>query len=362
MSKPMSRMLFYVGVFFALVFGWYGIKRIFITVMMANYKMPPITVSSVIVTEKNWRTYLEAVGTLSAVNGVELSTESPGIVRHIYINSGQQVKRGDLIIELDTSIQQAILKDRTAQLTLAKIDYQRDKTLHDRRVTSQASLDKSLAALQQAEAALDLINAEIKQKTITAPFDGRVGIRQVNLGQYVAPGTPMVTLQSLNPLYVDFHLPEQYVKTLYINQPIDLLINANQKPLPGKITAINSKVDQVTRNMLVQATIPNTAQLLYPGMYALVRVWSPDTGRKVVIPQTAISYSLSGDYVFLIKNDGSKKKPDLRTYRQYIKVGERRGNDAVILSGLKSGDQIVSSGQLKLRNQASVVINNKLEL
>lgn len=363
MSKPMSRMLIFVGLFFALVFGWYGIKKIFIAWMMANYQMPPITVSSTPVTEKNWHSYLESIGSLVAVNGVDLSTESAGIVRNIHINSGQNVKRGDLLIELDTALQKAALKDRAARLTLAKMDYDRQKTLRSRNVSPQSTLDQTLATLQQAEAAYEMVNAEIKQKTITAPFDGRVGIKQVNLGQYVSPGTPMVTLQSLNPLYVDFHLPEQYVKNLYIKQPIDISINGlNNKPIAGNITAINAKVDQTTRNILIQGTIPNNSQLLYPGMYALVRVWLPGSTHKIVIPQTAISYSLSGDYVFVIKNEGSKKSPNLHVYRQYVKVGERRGAEAVILNGLKAGDIIVSSGQLKLRNGASVVINNKLEL
>lgn len=361
MSKPMSRMLLYVGIFFALIFGWYGIKKIFMMWMMSSYQMPPIAISSVVATEKNWRSYIEAVGTLSAMNGVDLSTESPGIVRTIHINSGQNVKQGDLIIELDTSLQKAGLKDKEAQLKLARFDYERDKKLFERNVTAQSTLDKSLATLQQAEAAYEMANAEIKQKIIRAPFDGRIGIRQVNLGQYVAPGTPMVTLQALSPLYVDFNLPEQYVKDLYIKQPIEIIVNyLPQKSLAGTITAINSKVDQVTRNILVQAMIPNNSQILYPGMYALVRVWLQNTGHKVVVvPQTAISYSLSGDYVFLIKKEKDKT---LRTYRQYVKVGERRGDEAVILNGLKAGDLIVSSGQLKLRNQSSVVINNKLEL
>lgn len=363
MSKSMSRMLLFVGIFFALLFGWYGIKKIFIMVMMSNYTMPPITVSSVVATEKNWRSYVESVGSLSAVNGVELSTEASGIVRFIHINSGQNVKKGDLIIELDTRLQKAALKDKAAQLKLTQIDYEREKKLYEKRVTAQSTLDKSLAALQKAEAAYEIVNAEIDQKTIEAPFDGRVGIRQVNLGQYVSPGTPMVSLQALSPLFVDFNLPEQYVKDLYIKQPIEIIVNNIEKtPISGMITAINSKVDQVTRNILVQATIPNNAHLLYPGMYALVRIWLQDTGRKIVIPQSAISYSLSGDYVFLIKKDGDKKDSPLRTRRQYIKVGERRGNEAVILSGLKAGDVIVSSGQLKLRNESHVVINNKLEL
>jgi membrane fusion protein (multidrug efflux system) len=243
------------------------------------------------------------------------------------------------------------------------MEYDRQNKLYHRNASAASSLDQALATFQQAEAAYDMIKAEIQQKNITAPFTGRIGIRQVNVGQYVAAGTPMVTLQSLNPLYVDFNLPEQYVKFLYINQPIEITINGlNQAPLPGKVSAINAKVDQTTRNILVQATIPNTSQLLYPGMYALVKVWLKNTGNTIVVPQTAIAYSLSGDYVFLIKNEASKAKPQLRAYRQYVKVGERRGSEAQILTGLKPGDLIASSGQLKLQNGSSIVINNTVEL
>lgn len=363
MSKPMTRMVIYVGIFFLLVFGWYGIKKIFIGYMMSHYKMPPVTISSIAVVEKDWQSFLESVGTLSAVNGVDLSTEAAGIVSQIHINSGQQVKKGDPIVELDTSLQKAELKDKEARLKLARMDYERDKKLYERKVQAQSVLDKSLANLLQAEAGFEMVNAEIKQKTITAPFDGRVGIKLVNVGQYVSPGTPIVTLQSLKPLYVDFNLPEQYIKDLYINQAVDVAVNyQNQKPIRGFVSAVNAKVDQTTRNILVQATIPNDNQSLYPGMYALVKVWLKQSGRKLVVPQTAISYSLSGDYVFVIKNEGDKKNPDLHVYRQYVKVGERRGDEVVILNGLKKNDLVVSSGQLKLRNGAAVLINNKLEL
>lgn len=362
--KPMNKMLLYVGIFFLIVFGWYGVKKGLFFWFMSTYQEPPVTVSSTVATSKTWQSYLNAVGTLNAINGVDLSSEVSGTVKEIKFNSGQFVKKGDVIILLDTSIQEADLKSSQAEAQLAKINYDREKTLFGKNASSQAALDKRLADLLQAQARVENVQAQIMEKTITAPFDGRLGIRQINLGQYISPGINMVTLQSLDPLYVMFNLPEQYLSELYINQDIDVNVNFGAgKTVKGKISAINSKVDQATRNVLIQATIPNENYQLYPGMYGSVKIWLKERKNTIAVPQTAISYSLSGDYVFLIKNESKdEKKPLLRVYRQYVKVGERRGDEAAILEGLQAGDQIVSSGQLKLQNGSRVVINNSVEL
>lgn len=364
MSKQMSKMLFYVGIFFAIVFGWYGIKKGIFMWFMSHYQPPAVTISTTIAVSKTWQSYLSSVGTLNAVNGVDLSADVSGIVKEIRFNSGQYVNKGDVVITLDTDIEEAALKDARAKLKLAEINFDRDKKLFDRHVASQAALDISYSRLQEAQSDVESVLARIKQKTITAPFAGRIGIRQINLGQYISPGANMVTLQALNPLYVNFNLPEQYLPNLFLNQAIDISVNfGSGKTVHGKITAINSKVDQSTRNILVQATIPNEKYVLYPGMFALVKVWLKEQHHTIVIPQTAISYSLSGDYVFIIKNEGkSKKHPELRAYRQYVKVGERRGDVVSILEGLKAGDTIVSSGQLKLQNGTPVVVDNSVEL
>lgn len=364
MTKPMSKMLLYVGLFFLIVFGWYGVKKILFLWYVSHYKPPAATVSASTAVSKTWQSYLTAVGTLTAVNGVELSSEAPGVVQEIRFNSGQFVRKGEPIILMRTGVEQANLKSSEAKLTLAKINYEREKTLFNKKVSSQSTLDIRQAELSQAEAAVDAVQAQIQQKTITAPFDGRLGIRQINLGQYLPPGTPMVTLQSLSPLYVTFNLPEQHLSHLYLGQDVEISLNlAKGKTVHGKITAINSKVEQNTRNVQVQATIPNDKFLLYPGMYALVKVWLSAEKNTVAIPQTAVSYSLSGDYVFLIKEE-SKSKQDslLRVYRQYVKVGERRDNEVSILEGLKAEDRIITSGQLKLQNGARVLIDENVEL
>lgn len=363
-TKPMSKMLMYVGIFFFIIFGWYGIKKIIFFWYVSHYTPPPATISATKAIDKTWQSYLTAVGTLNAVNGVELSSEAPGVIREIRFNSGQYVRKGEPIILMRTNVEEANLKSNQAKLALAKINYEREQALFNKRVSSQATLDVRQAELSQAQAAVDASEAQIQQKTIIAPFDGRLGIRQINLGQYVSPGTPMVTLQSLSPLYVTFSLPEQNLAHLYLGQEVEVAINFGKgKTVRGQITAINSKVEATTRNVLVQATIPNDKYVLYPGMYGLVKIWLKAQKNTVSVPQTAVSYSLSGDYVFIIKDEGkSKKEPLLKAYRQYVKVGERRDNEVSIIDGLKPGDHIITSGQLKLQNGSRVLIDEKVEL
>lgn len=365
MSRPMSKMLIYTGIFFAILFSVYGVKKILFMWYLSHYQPPTVTISETTVNRKPWPSFLNAVGTLNAVNGVDLSAETSGIIEEIRFNSGQYVKKGDVIIILRSQIEQATLKNNQAALQLARLNYDREKTLYDKHVSSKALLDSRYSELLKAQAGVESAEAQIRQKTITAPFDGRLGIRQVNLGQFVSPGTTMVTLQSLDPLYVSFNLPEQYLADLYLGQKIDVSVNFGKgKTVEGKITAINSKVEQSSRNVEVQATIPNPEYRLYPGMYGLVKVWrKQDEALPIVVPQTAVSYSLSGDYVFIIKtNPDNNDEKDLRVFRQYVRVGERRDNEATIIEGLMPGDKIVTSGQLKLQNGTRVTIDNSVEL
>lgn len=365
MSKPMKKMLLVVIIVFGLIFGWYVAKKLIFNYYVSHYEAPPVTISASIASTKDWQSYLISVGTLTAVNGVDISAEVGGIVKEIYFESGQSVKKGDTLVLLDTSVEQALLKDNDAQLKLAQLNFDRNKTLIVKHAVSQSQLDTLVAQLQEAQAGVEQTQAKILQKTIKAPFDGKIGIRMINLGEYLSPGTNIVSLQSLNPLYVRFNLPEQYLPELYLQQPVEVSINiGGGQSIMGTVTAINSKVDQTTRNILAQATIPNDNFQLYPGMYASVKVLLKAHKNVVVLPQTAISYSLHGDSVFIIKPEGKDKegKPILKAYRQYVKVGERRENEASILDGVKNGDQIVTSGQLKLQNGTNVVIDNSVEL
>lgn len=363
MSKQMSRMLIFVGIFFTLVFGWYAVKKGIFYYYMSHYKPPAATVTATATIKKEWQPFLTAVGTLSAINGVDLTAEISGIVQEVRFKSGEFVKQGDVLVLLRTLSEEANLKSNQAKLQLAKMNYEREKTLFNKKVSSQSALDKRYAELQEAIGGVEATQAQIQQKTIIAPFDGRLGIRQINLGQFISPGTPIVTLQSLDPLYVMFNLPEQYLANLSIGQKIDVSINyGNGLNVSGKIVAINSKVEQSTRNILVQAMIPNDKYQLYPGMYASVKIWMNNKKNEIVIPQTAITYSLSGDYVFIVKNEGTANEPLLRVYRQYVKIGERRDNEASIIDGLKLGDKIVTSGQLKLQNGTQVSLDDSVQL
>lgn len=366
MTKPMRKMLIIVGIVFGLIFTWYFVKKGLFAYFVSHYTPPPVTVSSNVATTKNWQSYITSVGTITAVNGVDLSAETAGIVKEIHFDSGQFVKKGDLLVLLDSSVEQAQLKDNEAQLKLAEQNYTRNKSLLAKNAISQADIDKLSTQLQQAQAGVEQIQARIKQKTIVAPFSGKIGIRLIDLGQFVSAGTAIASLQSMDPLYVQFNIPEQYISELYLQQAVELNVNlGNGAVIMGNISAINSKVDQATRNILIQATIPNKGMQLYPGMYSFVKVLLREHKNVVVLPQTAISYSLHGDSVFIIKEEKKEKsdeKPILKAYRQYIKVGERRDNEVSILEGVKSGQQVVSSGQLKLQNGTNVVIDNRVEL
>jgi membrane fusion protein (multidrug efflux system) len=363
----MKKMLIYVSIVFGIIFGLYFAKKMLFSYLFSHYQPPPVTISSTTATSKIWQSFLTSVGTLTAVEGTDISSEASGLVTDIRFTSGQFVKPGEVLVLLDTSVEQAQLKFDQAKLNLAQISFDRNAALMKKNVVSKADFDITASELTEAQANLEQTQARIKQKTITAPFAGKIGIRLINVGQYVSAGTNMATLQSLDPLYVQFNLPEQYLGDLYLQQLVDVTINQNSQNkavFHGMVTAINSKIDQTTRNILVQATIPNKNLQLYPGMFANVKVWLRERNNVVTLPQTAISYSLHGDSVFLIKADKKKQhgEPVLHVNRQYVKVGEQRGNEIVILEGIKPGDQVVTSGQLKLDNGTRVVIDNSVEL
>lgn len=368
MSPQMKKMLAITLIVLGIVFGIYAIKKGLMMYFMAHYEMPAVTISATEAKPKVWQNFLSSVGTLTAVNGTEVSSEASGIVKGIYFDSGQNVNKGDVLVLLDTSVEEAQLKNDIAQVALAQINFDRSKTLLAKRVLSQAEYDTTAAKLQEVRANMLQTEARIAQKTIRAPFNGKIGIRQINIGQYVSAGTTMVTLQALDPLYVQFNVPEGYLPELYNQQSIDIAINSTigTKTYKGVITAINSKVNQVTRNILIEATIPNKELQLVPGMFAQVKIWLKTKLNVITLPQTAISYSLHGDSVFIIKPDDKKKekdgKPVLHAYRKYVKVGDLRGDEVVILDGLKANEQVVTSGQLKLQNGTHVIIDNSVEL
>jgi membrane fusion protein, multidrug efflux system len=357
--KPMKKMLILVSIFFLILFGIYVAKKLLFARAMSHYQPPPVTISTAEVKAANWRPYINSVGTLYAVNGVELAAETAGIVRDIQFKSGQFVKAGDLLAILDSSTEQAQLKSFQAKLKLTEMDYQRQIALFKKQAVSQAMIDSMRAKLQDAQANVEGLVARIRQKTITAPFAGKLGMRQINLGQYIAPGNTIASLQALNPLHVRFYLPEQYLASLSLNQPVTVTVDVGDGlDIEGKITAIDAKVKQSTRTIEVQATIANDKLLFYPGLFAYIKIWLPNMQQQLVVPQTAITYSLGGNFVYVIH----KELTDLRARQQYIKLGEARGNEIAIIEGLEKGQQIVSAGQMKLQNGARVVINNEVDI
>ena len=364
MAKRIIIVIVALGILFGLIFGFHVVRTIFIKKYVGQMLTQAPTISTTIAKQQTWNPTLPAVGNLTAVNGVDVNSQVPGQVIKIAFQSGQDVKKGDLLIQLDDSLDQQNLITQQAQLKFAEEDYNRKKTLAARKVIAQSDLDQSATNLKQAQAAVASAQLNIEFKKIKAPFDGRLGINQVNLGQYISPGQALVPLQQLDPLYVDFSLPEQQLKFLALDQLVEVSIDAypNQK-FTGKITAINAKSDPNTHTISVRATVPNPKIQLYPGIFAQVNVVLPTEQAVVTVPQTAISYSLHGDSVFVVvKGKDEHGKPIQKVEQRFVTVGERRGDVAAILSGLQNGEEVVNSGQLKLQPGMTVNVNNNVKL
>lgn len=343
-----------------------GIKTLQIKGMMAKFadmKMPPEAVTAIEAPEEEWAPAIRAIGSTSAVQGVVVSTDQPGIVEKIAFESGQNVKQGDLLVQLDVSQEQAQLRSAQAQLKLAETSLQRQKNLLQNRVSSQADFDAAQAQYDQAEARVQEVSSLINKKTIRAPFTGVLGIRMVNLGQYLQSGAEVAPLQSLDPIYVNFYLPQQSIGAIKAGQ--DVVVQADglaDKVFRGKINAVNSVVDEATRNILVQATLANPEGLLRPGMFVGAEVPLPDKEKRVLIPATAVQFAPYGDTVYIVEKMTDKKGESYTGVRQQVvKVGESKGDLVSILSGVKPGEQVVTSGVFKLRQGSAVQINNAIQ-
>lgn len=331
--------------------------------MAMKFEMPPTAVTSLKLEEQTWQPTLAAVGTVQAVQGVTVSTDLPGIVEQITFESGQVVKAGDPLVKLDTKQEQAQLTSALARQQLAKLSLDRQKELLGKRVASQADFDSAVAESKQAEAAVAEIRATIDRKVIRAPFGGVLGIREVNLGQYLQSGDRVVPLQSLDPIYVNFSLPQQRLPDLEPGRPVE--VRADGLPgdsFAGRITSVNSVIDEATRNVLVQATLENRGRRLRPGMFVNVDVLLPARDKVIAVPASAITYAPYGDAVFVIQK---MKGPDGKEYegvrQQIVKLGPARGDQVAIVDGLRAGDEIVTSGGFKLMPQAAVIRNNEAQ-
>jgi len=348
----------------ALVLLLVGIKAMQIRKMMSSPQgMPPTTVTSAEVKAEHWAPTLSAIGSVSAVQGATISTELGGVVSEIAFKNGGEAKKGDVLVKLDTSSEEAQLRTAQAELELARADLERARDLAARKVISKAEIDAAESKSKQKEGAADNLRALITKKQVRAPFDGQLGIRQVNVGQMINAGQQVVALTALDPVYVDLALPEQHLSQL--SQGLEVRVRADALPgreFKGKLTAINSMIDSATRNLPLQATLENPDHALRPGMFAKVNVMLPVKKSVLAIPATAISYAPYGDSVFVIekKKDPKSGRESQVLRQQFIRTGETRGDFVTVTDGLKGGEVIVSSGVFKLRNGMEVTINNDL--
>ena len=352
-----------------LILGGYKAFSIYQQIQMFTAPKPPVSVAAATAEQRPWQQRLPAVGSLKALQGVELSLEQAGTVKSLHFESGQQVKQGQLLLQLDSDQEAALLSTAQADLGLAKVDYGRGSQLVGDQAISRGEFDRLTAQYRRNQAVVDQLKASLEKKSIKAPFSGTIGIRQVDIGDFLASGTVIATLQDLSSLYVDFNMPEQSLPQLALGQKVLLQVAA----FPGQtfnatLSAINPKVDENTRNLLVRASLANPDGKLLPGMFASLLVLLPDPQPQVVVPESAITYTLYGNSVYVVSPkqnaDGQPEnaadgKPQLIAEQRTIRTGERRDGVVVVSEGLKAGERVVSAGQLKLTPGVAIQITEQ---
>lgn len=363
MIKRMILMLIAVGILFGGIFGWKAYVGYQTAQAMANMKPPAVAVSATRVAPMTWTPSLSAEGSLRATQGVAVTTELAGMIETLKFESGQTVEAGELLVQLDTAQDRANLEDLQAAESLALVQLERQRRLIEQNATSQGALDEAESRYDQAVARVASQQALIDKKAIEAPFGGELGIRQVDIGEYLSPGAVTVNLQSLDPIYADFMLPEQHLNQVRVGQTIRLRVAAFPAiRFEGRITAINPAVDVVTRNFAVRATLNNDRKQLRPGMFAGVEVVLPAKNEVLTLPQSAVTFDPYGESVFVIDEKHEEGQPPRLTARQvFVDTGDTRGDQVAIIQGLEAGDRIVTTGQLKLQNGATVRIDNGIE-
>jgi membrane fusion protein (multidrug efflux system) len=364
MLKRMVIMLAATVLVLGAVFGFEAFKSVMIRKYMATLANPPQTVSTMTAASQEWRSQLEAVGSVRALNGANLSAQVAGTVSAIHFQSGSDVKKGDLLLELMAEDDIAHLKALQATAALAKTTYERDSNLVKTNAVSQQTVDTDKGNMMNAEALAEQQQALVDYKSIKAPFSGRLGIRQVDLGQYLAAGTTIVTLQQLDPIYVDFFMPQQALAQIKVGQVVSGKVDTYpDQTFVGQISAINSLVDAATRNVQMRATMQNKDNLLLPGMYATVDINTAAPQRFVTLPQTAIAYNSYGNIVYLVDDKGkdAKGQPQRVARQTFVTTGATRGDQVAVLSGVKDGDVVVTAGQIKLHNGTPVNIDNAIQ-
>jgi membrane fusion protein, multidrug efflux system len=359
MKKPLILAIISLVILIAFLVG---VKSLQIGAMVDQGKKfvpPPETVTTAAVKAESWENAMTSVGTLNAVQGVTVSAELPGKVATIDFEAGTTVKKGDILLRQDTSSEEAQLSGLLAQVNLSRLNLERMNELLAKDYISRADRDNAVAGAKEAQAQAENLQTTIAKKTIRAPFSGHLGIRQVNLGQILREGDPIVTLQTLDPIYVDFTLPQMGLSSVRIGQTVQVTTDAlKDEELQGRITAINPLVDAETRQMKVQATVPNRGERLRPGMFVKVAVGLPVRQKVLAIPATAVLYAPYGDSVFILEDTADKKGKVLR--QQFVRLGPKRGDFVAVTNGLRGGQTVVSTGVFKLRNGQSAVVDNTL--
>jgi membrane fusion protein, multidrug efflux system len=363
MKKRMTIMLVAVGIVLAGIFGFQAFKAVMIKKFMSALSNPPQTVSTAKAITSAWQPSVEAIGSLRAVKGADLSVEVSGIVDSISFNSGDDVDQGAPLLKLRFDDDAAKLESLEATAELNQITYDRDQKQFKLQAVSQATLDTDDANLKNAKAQAAQQQAILDKKSLRAPFAGHLGIRAVDLGQYLSAGTTIVTLQALDPVFVDFFVPQQSMDQIRLGQTVTVKIDAfKDQSFTGEISAVNPKVDPSSRNVQIRATLGNADHKLIPGMYATVDIATGAPKNYITLPQTAITYNPYGDTVYIVdrKADGADGKPQLFARQNFVTTGPTRGDQVAVLKGINDGDEVVTAGQLKLRNGSPILIDNSI--
>jgi len=364
MVKPLLIMFVAVAVLMGGIYGWHlFINKKFIEPMMKGMASAPQTVSTTMAAVSAWQSRTQALGTLRAVRGADLAAQASGVVDKIHIESGAEVAAGTVLLVLKPNDDPAKLAQLQAQAELASITLKRDQEQLEAQAVSQATVDTDASNLKAARAQVVAQQALIEEKVVRAPFAGRLGIRLVDEGQYLAAGTTVVTLQALDPIFIDFYVPQQALARLKVKQAVSATVDAYPGvTFTGNVASVNSKVDTASRNVQIRASFANADRRLVPGMYANVDINDGEPSTLVTLPQSAITYNPYGNTVYLVQKSGTDDKgnPKLTVLQRFVKLGETRGDQVAVTSGVAAGDEVVTAGQMKLRNGSSVVINNKI--
>lgn len=363
MVKPLVIVVVLVALVIGGVFAWQAFVGSFTKKFMAQAATAPQTVSTAVAKKTTWQAQIRAIGSLRAVRGADLSPQASGVVDEIAFDSGNDVPAGKVLLKLKPNDDYAKLAQLQAAAELADQTLKRDREQFAAQAISQATIDTDVSTLKSANAQVVAQQALIEEKIVKAPFAGRLGIRQVDLGQYLAAGTTVVTLQALDPMLIDFYVPQQALDHLKIGQAAMATVDTFPgETFKGTVESINSKVDNASRNVQVRASFQNADRRLVPGMFATVAIDSGDSSTQITVPQTCITYNPYGDTVYLlVHGKGSDGKPKDTVEQRFVRLGATRGDQVALLAGVKEGDVLVSAGQIKLRNGSTVIVNNTVQ-